>query len=230
MTETESNLQAARKMLRLATGVALATVAPTTGFPLATLATMATDFDGGPILLLSALSIHSRSLSADGRCSLLLASSGKGDPLAHPRLTLVGTARLCTDAPTRNRLRARFLAHNPKAARYADFGDFAFWQIELVSGHFNGGFARAGDYLGRALLAPEVPGLADAEAALLAAIDRARADTLAARAGAAGTGWRAIALDASGLTLAAGEKRARLEFPQVMQSPAEIAAALQDVA
>ena len=229
MTDAESNLHAARRMLRLATGVALATFAPTTGFPLATLATMASDFDGAPILLLSGLSLHSRALAADGRCSLLLATSGKGDPLAHPRLTLVGTARLCADAPTRARLRARFLAHNPKAARYADFGDFSFWKLDLISAHFNGGFARAADYLGRALLAPDVTGLAEAEAALLAAIDRDRAELLADRAGAVGKGWRAIALDAAGLTLAAGEKRARLDFPQVMQSPSEIAAALQDV-
>lgn len=228
MTEPDTNLEASRTMARLATGVTLASLAPSTGYPLATLATMATDFDGSPILLLSALSIHTRALSADPRCALLLTTPGKGDPLAHPRLTLVGNAHKSADKIERGHLRARFLAHNPKAARYADFGDFDFWRLDLVSAHLNGGFAKAADYAARALLVPHVPGLAEAEPHLLAAINADQAQSLAARAGAIGRGWRAIALDCAGLTLAAGDKRARLTFPAPALKVVDIIEALRE--
>ncbi len=227
MTEIDANLDASRTMVRLATSVTLASLAPTTGYPLATLATMATDFDGSPILLLSALSIHTRALTADSRCALLLTTPGKGDPLAHPRLTLVGNARKSADYAERGHWRARFLAQNPKAARYADFSDFDFWRVDLVSAHLNGGFARAADYAARALLVPNVPGLAEAEPALLAAINRDEAQAFAERAGAPGQGWRAIALDGAGLTLAAGDKRARLAFSAPALKVADIIAALR---
>ena len=60
------------------------------GTPFASLVTIATDADGTPLMLLSRLSAHTRNLLADPRCSLLFSQGGKGDPLAHPRLTVVG--------------------------------------------------------------------------------------------------------------------------------------------
>jgi heme iron utilization protein len=39
-------------------------------------------------------------------------------------------------------VRQRYLARLPSAAQYADFGDFAFWRLEIESGHFIGGFGR----------------------------------------------------------------------------------------
>ncbi len=62
------------------------------GAPFASLVTVATDVDGTPLLLLSRLSAHTLNLEADPRCSLLLSQGGKGDPLAHPRLTVTGRA------------------------------------------------------------------------------------------------------------------------------------------
>jgi putative heme iron utilization protein len=59
----------------------------------------------------------------DPRASILLAESGKGDPLAHPRLTVIGRLERCPDP----RVRERFLARHPKARLYADFVDFSFF-------------------------------------------------------------------------------------------------------
>jgi putative heme iron utilization protein len=126
----------------------LATIDRRTGYPFATLVTVATDHDGSPILLMSQLSVHTRNLDADPRASILLARAGKGDPLAHPRLTVVGRAAKQTDPAVRARLKARFLARHPKAALYADFNDFGFWRLALESAHLNGGFAKAADYEG----------------------------------------------------------------------------------
>ena len=55
------------------------------------------------VILTSRLSTHTANLEADGRASILLAQTGKGDPLAHPRLTVLGAfARVENErAPTR---------------------------------------------------------------------------------------------------------------------------------
>lgn len=132
-------LTTARQLLFDASTAALATLDPGTGFPLATLVNVAAAADGTPVFLASALSLHTRNIDADARVSLLIADIGKGDPAAHPRLTVVGRAARSSD---RN-LRDRFLARHPKAKLYADFPDFSFFTVEMSGLHLNGGFARA---------------------------------------------------------------------------------------
>ncbi|MFC7554543.1 HugZ family protein [Pseudoroseomonas wenyumeiae] len=112
------------------------------------LVTMATDFDGSPLLLASRLALHSRNMATDGRVSLLLSRGGKGDPLAHPRLTLSGMAER-VEAP---HLRGRFLARHPKAALYVDFPDFGFWRVRVQAAHLVAGFGRAPELQPAALL------------------------------------------------------------------------------
>src|SRR5947199_30981 len=104
------------------------------------------DMDGSPLILTSRLSTHTANLEADGRASVLLAEAGKGDPLAHPRLTVLGVfARIERDGADEARVRRRFLARHPKSELYAGFGDFSFWWMQVASAHLNGGFARAAD-------------------------------------------------------------------------------------
>ena len=98
------------------------------------------------VILTSRLSTHTANLEADGRASILLAQTGKGDPLAHPRLTALGAfARVERESADEARVRRRFLARHPKSELYAGFGDFAFWRMTVASAHLNGGFARAAD-------------------------------------------------------------------------------------
>src|SRR6266852_3386856 len=136
----------AKDLLRSTRAGALATIDRNTGHPFSSLVNLATDADGSPLILVSRLSTHTANLEVDGRASLLLASTGKGDPLAYPRLTLLGSfaqvARASADEP---RVRRRFLARHPKSELYAGFADFSFWRLGVVSAHLNGGFARAAD-------------------------------------------------------------------------------------
>src|ERR1700694_944300 len=81
----------AKSLLRATRAGALGTLDRNTGHPFASLVNVATDFDGAPLILISRLSTHTANLEQDGRASLLLASTGKGDPLAHPRLMLLGS-------------------------------------------------------------------------------------------------------------------------------------------
>src|SRR3712207_5517068 len=109
-------LPLAKDLLRRIRAGALATLDREAGFPFASLVTVATDPDGAPLLLMSRLSGHTRNLEADPRASILLAESPKGDPLAHPRLTVIGQLERCPEP----RVRERFLARHLKARLYAD--------------------------------------------------------------------------------------------------------------
>ncbi len=207
---------------RILRSLRVATLATLTGSgaPFATLTTIATDYDGSPILLSSRLSAHTRHLDADPRCSLLLAEGGRGDPLAHPRLTLMGTAARVED-PT---IRARYLRRNPKAALYVDFPDFGFWRLRLAAVHLNGGFARAADFDAEALLTDlaGAQSLIAAEADILAHLNGDHPETLALLAG-AGTGrWQAGGLDPEGLDLICGDATSRVAFPRRAETPDDV--------
>src|SRR5215475_5112107 len=136
----------AKDLLRATRASALATIDRNTGHPFCSLVNVATDADGSPLILVSRLSTHTANIEVDPRASVLLASTGKGDPLAHPRLTALGTfRRIERGAPDEARLQRRFLARHPKSELYASFADFSFWRLTVVSAHLNGGFARAAD-------------------------------------------------------------------------------------
>src|ERR1700761_6537461 len=81
----------AKTLLRSTRAGALATIDRNTGHPFASLVNVATDIDGSPLILVSRLSTHTANLECDERASLLLITGGRGDPLAHPRLTVLGT-------------------------------------------------------------------------------------------------------------------------------------------
>jgi putative heme iron utilization protein len=185
-----------------------------------TLVTIATDHDGVPILLISGLSSHTANLKVDGRCSILLSASGKGDPLAHPRLTVLGEAHPVEEPVARARLRQRFLARHPKAALYADFGDFGFWRLQVAAAHLNGGFARAADIRGDTLVTDiaDAGDLIAAEESAIAHMNEDHGEAIALYAtklaGEAPGPWRMTGVDPEGFDLAANDRTARLTFPE----------------
>ena len=224
----------AKRLLRTVRGATLATVT-SGGDPFASLVSLATSMDGSPLLLVSRLAAHTGHLVADPRCSLLLSPGGRGDPLAHPRLTIMGEAcRL--EGDERTTARDRFLARHPKAGLYVDFPDFSFWRVALRSGHLNGGFARAASLTALEMLT----GLAECES-LVAAERGAREhmndhhrDALAlyatTLAGGEAGDWRATGLDPEGIDLACGDRAVRVGFPHRVTTPAALRAMLSSLA
>jgi putative heme iron utilization protein len=211
----------AKGLLRATRAGSLATIDRNTGHPFASLVNVATDIDGAPLILVSKLSTHTANLEKDGRASVLLASSGKGDPLAHPRLTLLGSfAQVARDAADEPRVRRRFLARHPKSELYAGFADFSFWRLGVVSAHLNGGFARAADLKAADVMADVrgAEGLIAAEPSAVAHMNDDHAEALRLYAtkllGAANGAWRLTGLDPDGLDLALGDATLRLPFPE----------------
>jgi heme iron utilization protein len=219
----------ARGLLRATRAGSLATIDRNTGHPFASLVNVATDSDGAPAILVSRLSTHTANLEADGRAALLLASAGKGDPLAHPRLTLIGSfVRLAREDVREARVRRRFLARHAKSELYAGFGDFSFWRLDTVSAHLNGGFARAADLKAADVLTDTAGAVnlieAEASAVMHMNTDHAEAVRLYATKllGAEDGPWRLTGLDPDGLDLARGDATLRLAFAERVTSAEQL--------
>ena len=213
----------ARGLLRTVRSGALATLTPE-GAPYASLVTVASLPDGSPVLPLSTLAVHTQHLLADPRCSLLLDSAGRGDPLTHPRLTLTGRAVRATPAE-RDAWRARFLRRHPRAEIYVDFGDFAFWRLDMAGARLIGGFGRI-DMLAAGDLLTDLSGAEALLAAETRAVDHMNADhrdalrRYATALGDAPDGdWRVVSLDPDGLDLGCGDTTLRLPFPDRVLDP-----------
>jgi len=210
----------AKTLLRSIRAGTLGTLDRNTGHPFASLVNLASDSDGSPLILISRLSTHTANLETDRRASVLMASAGKGDPLAHPRLTMIGAFRpIARDDPNETRVRRRFLARHPKAELYAGFADFSFWRLAVVSAHLNAGFARAAD-LKAADVMTDLAGaenLIETEESAVAHMNEDHADAVRLYAtkllGGEDGAWRLAGLDPEGLDLALGESTLRLPFP-----------------
>jgi putative heme iron utilization protein len=227
----------AKTLLRTIRAGTLATIDRNTGHPFASLVNVATDVDGSPLILISRLSTHTANLEKDGRASLLLAFVGRGDPLAYPRLTVLGAFGPIPRDDTREpRARRRFLARHPKSELYAGFADFSFWHLAVVSAHLNAGFARAAD-LKAADVITDVSGaenLIEAEPGAIAHMNEDHAEAVRLYAtkllGAEDGPWRLTGLDPEGLDLALGDATLRLPFPQRVATADELRKVLVDLA
>lgn len=215
----------AKTLLRSARSAALATLTPE-GHPFASLTSLATDVDGTPLILISALSGHTGNLEADPRASLLLAPGGKGDPLAHPRITLLARAqKIERDSEDGRRIRRRFLARQPKASLYADFPDFSFFALKLERASLNGGFGKAYELEATDLMSDcaQAGALIEAEEGAVEHMNADHADAIrlyaTALLGAKDGAWRISGLDPDGCDLALGDKALRLNFDEPVTSP-----------
>ena len=203
----------ARRLLRSRDRAALAT--SLRGAPYASLVLVAADLDASPLLLLSDLAQHSRNIAFEPRVSLLFdATEVHPDPLAGPRLTVLGRAKVVDDG----RLLARFTARHPSASLYAGFADFRLYRVEVERGHLVAGFGRI-EWIeaSELLFAPDTHVLAAAEPAILAQINEVYADAITFYAQRvlerAGSGWRMTGIDPEGIDLRCAGETARLDFP-----------------
>jgi len=135
----------ARTLLSSATYAALGVLAPDTGAPIVTRIALATDPQGQPLTLISDLSAHAMALKANTVASLLVGEPrDRGDPLAHPRLTLQCRAHFTRHGePGHTALAAHYLTLRPKAKLYSGFDDFFHVTFGIDSALLIGGFGRA---------------------------------------------------------------------------------------
>jgi len=230
-------IRLAKTLIRAARFGALAVIEPGTGAPLASRVGVATDIDGAPLILISMLSAHTAAIIADPRCSLLLGEPGKGDPLAHPRISLACRAqRLERGSADQIRAERRYLNRNPKAKLYAGLGDFSFFRLEPERASLNGGFGKAylldrDDFISGGALVEE---LAGSEQSALDHMNADHRDAIALYARhfgrAVGDAWIAIGFDADGMDLATPDATCRIFFPRPLQTAGELRSVLVEMA
>lgn len=227
-TDAEA-IRLAKTLLRTARYGALAVIDPQGGGPLASRVGVATDSNGTPLILVSMLSAHTQALIADPRCSLLLGEPGKGDPLAHPRISLVCNAhKLDRNDDQGVRAHRRYLNRNPKAELYAGLGDFHFFALSIERASLNGGFGRAYLLDRQDLMSAQAEGLNSAEQAAIDHMNADHQDAIALYAAhyakVPTADWLLTGIDAEGLDLAAGDRTARVWFDTPLAAAAELRA------
>ena len=210
----------AKGLIRTARHGALAVSEPQTGRAQVSRVGVATNQAGSPVILISQLSPHFQALEANPKASILLGEPGKGDPLAHPRISLSVTAHKVSDGGERTGLRARYLARHPKAELYVDFADFAFWRLESEAASLNGGYGKAYEMAAGDVMSPHLAAL---EANERGAVDHMNEDHLDAidlyahqALSDPGEGWRIASLDAEGMDLIRKEELVRVWYPKAL--------------
>lgn len=229
----EEAVRLAKTLLRGARYGALATLDPQSGAPVASRVAVATDIDGTPLILVSALSAHTGALVADPRCSLLVGVSGKGDPLAHPRMSIACRAvKLERGTPEQQRVERRYLNRQPKGKLYAGFPDFSYFRLEPQGASLNGGFGKAYALTPADILTtgPANEALASSEQSAVSHMNSEHRDAIAiyarAFARAPDGDWTMTGIDAEGVDIVCGEDARRIFFDQPLQSAADMRAAL----
>jgi heme oxygenase (biliverdin-IX-beta and delta-forming) len=213
-----------RALMRRAFKGSLATIQGGSGYPYASLITLATDPAGAPVFLISTLARHTANLIQDPRASIMVDETGAlADPLQGARITLYG----CAEPTAEEGVRRRFLARHPAATFYAGFPDFGFWRLKVEGAHYIGGFGRIfdldpGDLL---LELADAEGLVVAEPGIVEHMNEDHAEALelyATALGDAGPGpWRMAGIDPEGFDLVLGGEGRRIPFAQKVATPTE---------
>ena len=211
----------AKKLVRESRSGALATLMAGSGDPYCSLVNVATAANGAPLLLISRLAVHTKNILADPRVSLMIDERKEGDPLQGGRIMMVGTAAATNDPNARR----RYLTRQPEAEAFADFGDFAFYEMKLKGAHLVAGFGRIVD-LKRADLLTDLTGaetLLEAEPGVVEHMNQDHADACRLYAtrllGAPEGAWRCVGCDPEGLDLQWERVGLRLPFPQRVSEP-----------
>ena len=217
----------AKELLRTARFAALGTLDAATGAPSVSRVAIATFANGDPGFFISALAAHLPNLVKDNRCSLLVGEPGKGDPLAHARMTLIGKAEKLGSGPVRDSFRARYRERNPKSKLYEDLPDFSYWRFRAEKISLNGGFGRAYALVpGDLDVAGEAGSDWDAvEPGVIQHMNEdhsAAVERYAGLTGGEGSGWRLACIDPEGIDLVRNDEVRRLWFDPPLKGPGEI--------
>jgi heme iron utilization protein len=232
-----SHAERCRTLVAGATRGSLCTLAADPeGYPYGSVASYALDDAGNPLFFVSLMAEHTQNAIRDPRASLLVTEPVPegADPLASGRATLLGPLSAVEEID-RPAVRDRYLEANPTSAYYIDFGDFAFYRLDVRSIRYVGGYGRMSWVDPAAYAAAEPDPLAPAAAGIIEHmnVDHADAQVLYCRhlAGRPDTTEATMsAVDRYGFEMIAvgpnGRAAVRLGFPEPCSTGEEVRKAL----
>lgn len=110
------------------------------GTPFGSLIVYAIDTDGIPFIFISDLAQHTKNLTKQPKCSLMVSKIDKEDVSNSARITFAGKMKKVTDEKEWKRLREIYLKANPNSETFIDFGDFNFYKLDVKEIQYIGGF------------------------------------------------------------------------------------------
>ncbi len=141
---TKTLIDQARELLQAGGHSTLAThSAKHPGYPFSSVTPFALGEDGSPIFLFSSMATHSRNLKTDHRATLLVAEIVANNQLGASRVSVIGNV-LPVDLDQVSACREAYVAKNPEAVQWLDFGDFSFYRMEIVDIYLIAGFGAMG--------------------------------------------------------------------------------------
>jgi len=215
----------ARLLLRRARVCALGTSNREPLGPYVSLANIATDGQGHPVIFISKLAWHTRNIEADPLASVMVSElPSQGDALTGPRVTVMGRFEPLDAAG----IASRYASHHPAARTYLDFPDFSFFWLKPQKIHAVAGFGRIETMEPDEVFLPESAAAA-VKSAEQGAIDHMNADHADAvelyavkLLGAEAGKWRVAAIDPDGALLALDGKVLRLAFDRPAEGAADL--------
>lgn len=212
----------ARQLLRRARTAALGTSNLNPTGPYISLANVATDGGGCPVIFISKLAWHTRNILANPSASIMASEiPAEGDALTGPRVTVMGEFRPVPAAD----IAERYAGHHPAARFYLEFPDFSFWRLFPQKIHAVAGFGRIETMEPDEVFLPEsaVTAVMAAAPSAISHMNADHADAVELYAtrllGAAPGSWQITAIDPDGAHLGLGDKALRLPFDEPVLSP-----------
>jgi heme iron utilization protein len=210
-----------RRLLRRAKTCCLSTLSAGDHGPYGSIASLATDVAGHPLVLISKLALHTQNLMADGRASVLVSElPASGDPLTGPRVTIMGRFEPVESED----LKRRYLARHPAASFYAGFADFSYWRMSPQAIHGVAGFGRIAT-LTPSDVFPDAGEMTELEPSAIQHMNEDHASAVqdyARMLKAEGGTWKIDAIDGDGCDLVHEAESLRLEFPERVKTADEL--------
>ena len=141
---TKTLTEQARELLKAGGHSSLATQSSKhPGYPFASVTPYAIGEDGCPIFLFSSMATHSRNLKTDNRATLLVAEIVDDNQLGASRVSVIGEV-LPVNPDQVSACQDAYVAKNPEAVQWLDFGDFSFYRMKIVDIYLIAGFGAMG--------------------------------------------------------------------------------------
>lgn len=132
--------QEARALLHSQSAGVLSTISLSLeGFPFGSVTPYCIDDAGQVLILISTIAEHTKNITADSRCSLLV-QAGADDVQAHGRTCIVGN--MLPLPVEKEALHEKYYRYFPKSRDYHKAHNFHFYQLQPVSIRYIGGFGK----------------------------------------------------------------------------------------